>query len=167
MGLVRKMHMKQKTAYIMKARHCCLEQNTEQKLWMPRSFLGGKVNLHTSHLFFELFMDFWRDQVEERQGEALWRWALKERGLSNITWSVCNASVVQEIPMPQTYSTSILRNLSHVPRVCQQQPTYLQSKWLRLSQPRNTKVHFHTTHTAQEKGDQVLLVSPPQDEWFE
>lgn len=56
MRLVRKMHMKQKTAYIMKASHCCLEQNAEQKLRMPRSFLGGKVNLHTSHLFSELFI---------------------------------------------------------------------------------------------------------------
>lgn len=56
MWLLRKMHMKQKTAYIMKTSHCCLEQNAEQKLRMSRSFLGEKVNLHTSHLFSELFI---------------------------------------------------------------------------------------------------------------
>ena len=56
MWLLRIMHMKQKTAHIMKASHCCLEQNAEEKLQMPRSLLRGKVNLHTSHLFSALFI---------------------------------------------------------------------------------------------------------------
>lgn len=90
MWLLRKMHMNQKIAYIMKASHCCLEQNVEQELQMPRSFLGER-QIYTPLICFLSYLlsesrDFWRDQVEEQQGEALWWWALKERGLPSITW---------------------------------------------------------------------------------
>lgn len=114
MWLLRKMHMKQKTAYIMKASHCCLEQNAEQKLQMPRSFLGGKVNLHTSHLFSELFIV--REQrLLKGPGRGTARRSTLMVGSQAPHGSVCNASVVQETPTPQTYSTSILQSLSHAP----------------------------------------------------
>lgn len=35
-----------------------------------------------------------------------------------------------------------------------------------LLQPSNIRVYFHPTHTAKEKGGQVLLVSPPEDDGF-
>lgn len=53
-GCLEKCIWKKKTAHIVKASHCRLEQNAEQKLQMPRSLLRGKVNSHTSHLFSAL-----------------------------------------------------------------------------------------------------------------
>lgn len=90
MWFLRKMHMKQKTAYIMKASHCCLEQNTEQKFRMPRSFLGEKVNLHTSHLFSELFI-VGEQRLLKGPGRGMARRSIlmvgmKGRGLPSITW---------------------------------------------------------------------------------
>lgn len=56
MWLLRKMHMKQKTAQIMKASHHCLEVKCSRTEALGAQIIPrGKVNLHTSHLFSDLF----------------------------------------------------------------------------------------------------------------
>lgn len=121
---------------------------------------GEKVDLHTSHLFSEFLLlesrDFWRGQTEEQQGKALWRWAVKERGLPGITW-VCVESLCSAGNPPchrhnphQYYKVfSCSTSLSAAAKIPSE-------KTACLSEPCNIKVHFHSTHTAQEKGGQVL-----------